>query len=120
MPIQFLIVDDSRMSRMLLKGLVTQHHPDWNVLEAASGDEALQVARQSPVDLVSMDFNMQGMNGLDAALALREIQPQARIVLLSANVQSAVQERARAAGIPFEPKPITADTLKAIAGDLGA
>ncbi len=119
MPIQFLIVDDSRMSRMLLKGLVNQFHPDWNVLQAASGDEALQIARETPLDLVSMDFNMQGMNGLDAAIALRDIHPRARIVLLSANIQSSVQERARAAGIPFEPKPITADTLKAIAGDVG-
>lgn len=120
MPIQFLIVDDSRMSRMLLKGLVDQQHPDWNVLQASSGDEALQIARDNPVDVVSMDYNMQGMNGLDAALALRDIHPKAHIVLLSANVQTSVQERAKAAGIPFQPKPITADTLKAIAGGVGA
>ena len=107
MPIQLLIVDDSRMSRMLLKGLVDLHHPDWNVLQAASGDEALQIARETPLDVVSMDYNMQGINGL------------AHIVLLSANVQSAIQERAGAAGIPFLPKPITAETLKAIAAGAG-
>lgn len=115
MPTQLLIVDDSRMSRMLLKGLVDQHHPDWVVLQATSGDEALQMARETPLDIVSMDYNMQGLNGLDAALALRELQPGVHIVLLSANVQSSVQDRARAAGIPFEPKPITADTIKALA-----
>lgn len=119
MPIQFLIVDDSRMSRMLLKGLVDQHHPDWNVLQAASGDEALKIARETPLDLVSMDYNMHGINGLEAAIALRELQPQARIVLLSANVQTSVQERARDAGIPFVPKPITAATLQAIAEGAG-
>ena len=119
MPSQLLIVDDSRMSRMLLKGLVDQHHPDWNVLQAASGDEALQIARETPLDVVSMDYNMQGINGLDAAIALRALQPKAHIVLLSANVQAAVQERARAAGIPFLPKPITAETLKAIAEGAG-
>ncbi len=119
MPIQFLIVDDSRMSRLLLKGLVDQHHPDWTVLQAASGDEALRIARETPLDLVSMDYNMHGMNGLDAAVALREIHPKAHIVLLSANIQASVQERARAAGIPFEPKPITAQTLKAIAAGTG-
>lgn len=119
MPIHFLIVDDSRMSRMLLKGLVDQFHPDWTVLQAASGDEAIKLAQETPVDLVSMDYNMQGMNGLDAAIALRDIHPQARIVLLSANVQASIQERARAAGIPFEAKPITANTLKAIANGVG-
>jgi len=119
MPIHFLIVDDSRMSRMLLKGLVDHHYPDWNVMQASSGDEALQMARDTPPDLVSMDYNMHGMNGLDAALALRDLHPGARIVLVSANIQSSVQERAKAAGIPFQPKPITAETLKAIAGDIG-
>lgn len=119
MPLQFLIVDDSRMSRMLLKGLVDQHHPDWNVLQAASGDEALKIARETPLDMVSMDYNMHGINGLDAAIALRELQPKTRIVLLSANVQTSIQERARDAGIPFLPKPITADTLKAIAAGAG-
>lgn len=112
----FLIVDDSRMSRLLLKDLIQRAHPDWPVLEAASGDDALQIARHTPLHIVSMDYNMQGLNGLDAALALRTLQPAAHIVMLSANVQPSIQERARTAGIPFVPKPITAGTLRAILG----
>ena len=109
-----LIVDDSRMSRLLLRNLIQHAHPAWAVLEATSGDEALQIARDTPLGLVTMDYNMQGLNGLDAALALRALQPDARIVMLSANVQPSIQARAHAAGIPFIPKPITADTLQAI------
>lgn len=112
----FLIVDDSRLSRLLLKDLIQRTHPDWVVSEASSGDEALQLARDTPLDIVSMDYNMAGLNGLEAALALRSLQPGSRIVMLSANVQPAIQARARAADIPFVPKPITALTLQTILG----
>ena len=46
MSLNFLIVDDSRMSRLILQGLAQQHHPDWTVLHASSGEEALARARQ--------------------------------------------------------------------------
>jgi two-component system chemotaxis response regulator CheY len=108
MTIRLLIVDDSRMSRLILQGLVQQTHPQWTILQAASGEEALQVVQDQPVDLVSMDFNMHGMNGLDAALALRKIMPSVPIAILTANVQSIVQERIEEAGMVFIAKPITA------------
>lgn len=41
---RLLIVDDSRVSRMIIKGKVASLQPDWEVLEAASGDEAVQRA----------------------------------------------------------------------------
>ena len=36
-----LIVDDSRLSRMLVRNFVIEHKPDWNLIEAENGDEAL-------------------------------------------------------------------------------
>jgi CheY-like chemotaxis protein len=115
MSLQFLIVDDSRMSRLILQGLVRQLHPDWNVLHASSGEEALRIAAAQPIDLVSMDFNMEGLNGLDTALALRAHRPDLPIALMTANVQSVVQQRARDAGLLFLPKPITADSVHQMA-----
>lgn len=119
MSLRLLIVDDSRMSRLILQGLVQQAHPDWTIVHASSGEEALQLVRESPVDLVSMDFNMHGMNGLEAALALRQLLPKVPIAILTANVQTAVQERIEEAGMVFIAKPITphaAQQLTALAG----
>eukprot|EP01041_Mallomonas_annulata_P031799 gene31799-54165_t len=93
MSLRLMIVDDSRMSRLILQGLILQAHPQWTIVHASSGEEALQLVRENPVDLVSMDFNMAGMNGLEAALALREILPAVPIAILTANVQTAVQFR---------------------------
>ena len=54
-----LIVDDSR-SRMLIKALMEDLHPDWDYIEADSGDQALALATGTTVDLVTMDVNMPG------------------------------------------------------------
>ncbi|HPP48297.1 MAG TPA: response regulator, partial [Accumulibacter sp.] len=63
----FLIVDDSRMSRMMIAKYVSQLRPAWSLLEASSGEEALAMIAVSCPDLISMDVNMPGMNGLQAA-----------------------------------------------------
>ena len=120
MSLRLLIVDDSRMSRLILQGLVQQAHPDWTIVHASSGEEALQLARENPVDLVSMDFNMHGMNGLDAALALRQLLPRVPIAILTANVQNAVQERIEEAGMVFIAKPITAQAAQQLIALAGA
>lgn len=109
---RLLIVDDSRMSRLILQGLVRQLHPEWDTLEAASGEEALDALRREPVDLVSMDYNMPGINGVQAAQRLRELVPGLPVVLMTANVQSAVQQQAQAHGLLFLPKPITAESVQ--------
>lgn len=120
MSLHLLIVDDSRMSRLILQGLVLQAHPQWTIVHASSGEEALQLVRENPVDLVSMDFNMNGMNGLEAALELRKIQPGVPIAILTANVQTAVQARIEEAGMAFIAKPITANAVTQLAALAGA
>ena len=108
------------MSRLILQGLVLQAHPQWTIVHASSGEEALQWVRENAVDLVSMDFNMHGMTGLEAALALRKILPAVPIAILTANVQSAVQERIEEAGMVFIAKPITAQAAARLASLVGA
>ncbi|CAN7712180.1 response regulator [Acidovorax sp. LjRoot66] len=120
MSLRLLIVDDSRMSRLILQGFVEQAYPHWTILHAGSGEEALSMVEQHEVDIVSMDFNMHGMNGLEAALVLRETRPQLPIAIVTANVQGAVQERIEKAGLVFIAKPITADAARKLATLAGA
>jgi CheY-like chemotaxis protein len=102
-----LIVDDSRVSRMLSRQFILHKHPDWHVAEAATGEEAIeQLASLSP-DLILLDLNMPGMGGFAAIQRIREAQPEARITLLTANVQDAIRSRANALGLGFAEKPIT-------------
>lgn len=102
-----LIVDDSRVSRMMARQYIAVLHPHWVVEEAASGEEALARAPTLAPDLILMDVNMPGMGGVAAAEQLRQQFPDTAISLLTANVQSATRERAAQIGVGFMEKPIT-------------
>ncbi|WP_296000404.1 response regulator [Rugamonas sp.] len=116
-PTTILIVDDSRVSRLMARQYILGRHADWVVDEAGSGEEALAriaAATEDGVagpDLVLMDVNMPGMGGIAAAEQLRRLAPALKIALLTANVQRATRERAAELGIGFMEKPITAERI---------
>jgi len=119
-PSTVLIVDDSRVSRMLTRQYIQVRHADWVVEEAANGDEAIAKAKGLQPDLVLLDVNMPGMNGVDAAAALRTMLPKAHISLLTANIQAATRQRAEEIGVGFMEKPITAERIAQLIAPLEA
>ena len=109
-----LIVDDSRVSRMMIKARLQAAKPDWSYEEAASGNDALtMVAAQAP-DYITMDMNMPGLNGFEAAEELAKVAPQVRVVMLTANIQESSQQRADAMGLRFVRKPITDASIQEV------
>lgn len=106
-----LIVDDSRVSRIMIKGMIAERRPDWQILEAASGDEAIQMTAENMPDYITMDLNMPKMDGMSAAAQIKKTYPKTRIVLLTANVQESSRERAKQIGVDFVSKPITATSI---------
>jgi len=116
-----LVVDDSRVARMMTGAAVARLRPDWRILEAASGEEAIKVAGGAAPDVILLDVNMPGMGGLAAARALRHAHPAALISLLTANIQDPVREHAAALGLGFIAKPIDLQALAAVLdGEPGA
>lgn len=106
-PQSYLFVDDSRVSRMKIKQLVGQQRADLVLIEAASAEEALEKTATQCPDLISLDINMPGMSGIDAIGQLRKNCPNARIVLVSGNIQDDIREQAAQLGVGFVEKPIT-------------
>jgi CheY-like chemotaxis protein len=106
-----LVVDDSRTSRMLIKGIVANLRPTWRIVEAASGNEALEQIEKELPDYISLDVNMPGMSGLEAAGRIRMRHPEIPIVLCTANVQESVRESAARAGLYFVAKPVTPKSI---------
>lgn len=102
-----LIVDDSRVSRMLIRSLILVKHPEWIMEEAASGEEALEKTRTLVPDLITLDINMPGMGGFAAAEELVKNCPGCRIVLLTGNIQESSRHKAEKLGVGFVEKPIT-------------
>ena len=102
-----LVVDDSKISRLLSKQFILHLHPEWTIAEAASGEDAIDKLQTVTPDLILLDLNMPGMGGLAAADKIKAQCPSAHITLLTANVQDATREKAAALGIAFAEKPIT-------------
>lgn len=102
-----LVVDDSRVSRMMSRQFILSLHPDWLVEEAVNGEDAIERIQTLTPHLILLDVNMPGMGGLAAAEKLRQLCPNTRINLLTANVQDATRNRATALGVGFVEKPIT-------------
>ena len=108
-----LIVDDSKVTRMMIKSIASSLHDDWEYLEAACGDEALQTVEGREIDIMTIDMNMPGMDGITLAGELRVKYPNAQITLMTANIQDAVRKKADEVGIGFIAKPVTQDKIYA-------
>lgn len=110
-PKKVLIVDDSKVSRMVIKAHILAAYPEWRVEEAASGDEAISAIERDLPDYCTMDINMPGMLGTDAAEIILARHPQLRMVIFSANIQEAAQSRAQQLGALFVAKPVTEKSI---------
>lgn len=113
----FLIVDDSRVSRMFIRQFVNKLMPEWNISEAANSDEALSLVKQQPFDIVSVDFNMPGTNGLDLSKILQEQMPDCFIALVTANIQRSTEQATQQLGINYYKKPISEEMIQRLVMD---
>ena len=107
-----LIVDDSKLARLVAGKTINALKPDWTRVEAANADEAMAVMAERPIDLVLIDYNMPGKDGLELAADLRALRPTMPIAVITANVQDEIIARARAVNATFVPKPMTEDGLR--------
>ncbi len=80
---RLLVVDDAIFMRRLIKDVARD--AGWEVVgEAANGEEAVALYREHRPDLVTMDVVMPVMNGLEALRQIRALDPQARVVMVTA------------------------------------
>jgi DNA-binding NarL/FixJ family response regulator len=97
-PLRILIADDHAVVRFGLKTILGSQE-GWQVVgEAKSGAEALALAIQLQPDVVILDSNMPGMNGLDALKAIRERMPSTRAVVLTLDYSTELMREIRRSG----------------------
>lgn len=115
-----LIVDDDVFVRQCLMQMLPWQTLDFSqVLEAANGAEAMDIALQEKPDLVITDVKMPRMDGLELAGQLRERMVDVGIVLLSEHSDFAFVQKALQRGVnDYILKPLTPDKLNVIAGQI--
>jgi two-component system, chemotaxis family, chemotaxis protein CheY len=112
--VKVLVVDDSAIMRKVIIGILEQLGvTKENILEAADGEEAVQVAGKNSLHLILMDWNMPKMLGIDALKAIRAAGNKTPVLMVTTegekqNVVIAIQ----AGASNYLVKPFNAEDLK--------
>lgn len=103
-----LIADDAKFMRMMLRKILTAEGHKV-IAEASSGDETISLYAKVRPDLVTMDIVMPNPNGIECVKKIREFDPHAKIVMVTALGQEAmVVEALKAGAADFVIKPFKA------------
>ena len=109
-----LVVDDSRLQRHILMSSLTKS--GFEVIEADSGEAAMEICRADPPDLVLSDWMMPGMSGLEFCRAFRMLPTDGYgyfILLTSKSDKHDIAKGLDAGADDFLIKPVNADELRA-------
>jgi len=93
-----LVVEEHDEMRCALRDWLLTSFPPLRLSEARSMEEALMLAGQAPLDLILVNLELPGANGIEAARALRRRHPACRVVVMSVNDSVAVRIAALEAG----------------------
>ncbi len=106
-----LICDDSNLAR---KQMARSLPADWQekISFAGHGQEALEVLKRQPVDLLFLDLNMPILDGYQVLQAIKEQQIPVKVVVVSGDIQPEARERVLSYGaLDFIRKPVAAEKL---------
>jgi len=115
LPNTVLIVDDEAPLRTSLTKILKK--AGYEVMEAPSGEEALEIVRREPVSVVLTDLKMPGMDGVQLLRAIKAISPEAEVILMTAygTIETAV-EAMKEGAYDYIEKPLRrAKVLKTVA-----
>lgn len=114
-PIRVLLADDEHLIRGALAALLALEEDLTIVAEAASGPEAVAMARAHEPDVAVLDLQMPGADGVKVATQLRDTLPACRNMIVTSHARPGHLKRALAAGVRgFVPKTASAQQLAEI------
>ena len=98
-----LVVDDEVGSRESRRAILK---PDYQVLIATEGEQALHLVAQRPVDVVLLDLRMPGLSGMQVLEKLKALDPSIVVIVVTAYVsEEAVREGDRLQVVAYIIKP---------------
>jgi two-component system chemotaxis response regulator CheY len=107
---KILIVDDSGLARRTIRSLL--EGMGYTVEEANDGAQAIERYFLNRHDLVILDMVMEGMYGLEVLMKFKQLNPDIKVIVATADIQSSTKAEARAAGAAaLINKPIVREEL---------
>ncbi|MGE4497696.1 MAG: response regulator [Deferribacterales bacterium] len=113
---KILIADDSRIARKgVLKSLSAAFSGEFDYREASNGIEAVETYSAYSPDLVFMDLTMPEKNGIEALEEIKTMNPAAKVVIITADIQKKTTEMVSDLGATeILNKPVTAEKISQI------
>lgn len=109
---KILIVDDALFMRESIKNILINSSDIEIIGEAANGIEGVELYSRLRPDIVTMDITMPDMGGIEALQKIREIDPGARVIMISAMGQEGMVKQSIISGAKtFIVKPFSEDVL---------
>ena len=107
-----LIVDDAQMMRLKIERIAKA--AGWKrIVQTSDGSEAVELYREHPFHLVTMDIVMGGIDGLETLMLIREFDPEANVVMVSAiNQKAKLIACINAGALDFIVKPFDAQRFE--------
>jgi DNA-binding NtrC family response regulator len=98
-----LVVDDEVGPRESLRAILK---PDYQVLIATEGEQAVQIAEQQPVDVVLLDLRMPGLSGMRVLEKIKALDPSIEVIVVTGYASyDTVLEGLRLHAFDYIPKP---------------
>lgn len=118
---KYLVVDDSKMARkMIIKNLSVLTDKQKEIIEAKDGEEAVALYKEHKPTICFMDLTMPIMDGFTAIKHIHAFDQEAKIIVISADIQELSMQKAKDNGaIGFIKKPISKESLKSMLEPLG-
>lgn len=113
MTARVLVVEDSSAMRAFVRAAL-ESDGDYDVVDAASGFEALRVLPREKFDLAVLDINMPDINGLELIAFMRKTDPHKYTPLIVISTEASDRDRSRALELganAFVAKPFTPEQL---------
>jgi len=107
---RIMVVDDDTDLRVTLQEILIDEGRE--VISAKDGFEAVKLAAEGPIDLIFMDIRMPGMDGVEAFLKIKEIQPNCVVVMMTGYAVESLIEQALSEGArDCLSKPVSIEKL---------
>ncbi|MBN2458036.1 response regulator [Candidatus Woesearchaeota archaeon] len=110
---KIMIVEDSSLMVVVINNFIKKSGLDVEVTSASSGEEAIRLYTQERPNLVFMDILMPDMDGITALEKIKEIDPNAKVVMCTSLREPCDEERARKAGCSgYIMKPFSSQDIR--------
>jgi len=113
-PSRVLLVDDSSTMRSIVRKILAATRFPFDVSEASEGFAAIKLVGEIEFDIVFLDYNMPGFNGLETLSEFKREKRRMTVVVITSAQDEALAERVQAQGAAFLKKPFYPADIEAV------